>query len=210
MKIPMIFAPVSIASGALLAATVALGAGGWQGNVDWRDYLGDKGRTLYSPLSQINRENVATLEVAWSHDTGERGEYQSNNLIVDGVLYTATPQRRVMALDAATGRERWTWTHDASRFGPGRARQRGLVFWQNERGGERRLFTAVGNHLFAIDASSGQVISTFGEGGTLHLGGGLDVEGEPNVGLNTPGVVYRDLLIIGGHGGPGAVRAFDV
>lgn len=210
MKFIRIPAPVSIVSSALLAVATALCSEHGNGNVDWRDYLGDKGRTLYSPLSQINRENVASLDVAWSHDTGERGEYQANNLIVDGVLYTATPQRRVLALDAATGRERWAWTHDATRFGPGRARQRGLVFWQNERGGERRLFTAVGNHLFALDADSGQTIRTFGRDGALHLGGGLDVEGEPNVGLNTPGVIYRDLLIIGGHGGPGAVRAFDV
>lgn len=197
----------------MLLATVAAPAYAsdpGSGRADWPTYLGDKGRTLYSPLSQIHRGNVAALEVAWSYDTGERGEYQSNNLIVDGVLYTATPRRRVIALDAATGRERWAWTHDEARSGPGRARQRGLVFWQNEQGGERRLFTAVGHHLYAIDADTGRTIREFGDEGALHLGGGLDVEREPNVGLNTPGVVYRDLLIVGGHGGPGAVRAFDV
>ncbi|HEY0968371.1 MAG TPA: PQQ-binding-like beta-propeller repeat protein [Opitutaceae bacterium] len=177
---------------------------------DWPEYLGDKGRTLYSTLTQINRGNVSELEVAWTYDTGDRGEYQANNLIVDGVLYTASPRRKVIALDAATGRERWAWSPDAARSGPGRTRQRGLVFWQSAQGGERRIFTAVGNHLYALDAATGQPIQEFGTDGSVHLGAGLGVEGEPNVGLNTPGVIYRELLIIGGVGGPGAVRALDV
>src|SRR5688572_14854836 len=59
-------------------------------NVDWPAYLGDKARTLYSPLQQINRRNVAELKVAWTYDTGDKGEYQANNLVIDGVLYTAS------------------------------------------------------------------------------------------------------------------------
>jgi quinoprotein glucose dehydrogenase len=78
-------------------------------NSDWPAYLGDKGRSLYSPLQQINRSNVAQLKVAWTYDTGDRGEYQANNLIIAGVLYTASPTRKVIALDAATGRELWKW-----------------------------------------------------------------------------------------------------
>ena len=78
-------------------------------NTDWSVYLGDKQRSLYSPLAQITRANVDRLAVAWTYDTGEKGEYQANNLIIGGVLYTATPSRRVIALDAATGRERWIW-----------------------------------------------------------------------------------------------------
>ena len=53
-------------------------------NADWREYLGGKSRSLFSPLKQITREDVAKLEVAWTFDTGEKGEYQANNLIVDG------------------------------------------------------------------------------------------------------------------------------
>ncbi len=177
---------------------------------DWPAYLGDKGRSLYSPLRQIDRGNVAQLRVAWTYDTGEKGEYQANNLVVGGVLYTATPNRRVVALEAATGRELWLWNPENSRAGAGAKRQRGLVYWQNEDGGEARLFTGVGNYLFALDAKTGQVLSTFGDGGAIELGRDLDVAGVPKVGLNTPGVIYRDLLIIGGIGGPGAARAFDV
>lgn len=179
-------------------------------DVDWPAYLGSKARHLYSPLRQINRSNVTQLKVAWTYDTGDKGEYQANNLIVEGVLYTASPTRKVIALDAATGRELWKWDAASERRTGGGGRQRGLVFWQNEKGGEQHLFSAVGNYLYALDPKSGKVIRAFGENGSIHLGTGLDVVGTPSVGLNTPGVTYKDLLIIGGIGGPGAVRAFDV
>ena len=181
-----------------------------QANADWATYLGDKGRSLYSPLRQVNRTNVAQLKVAWTYDTGDKGEYQANNLIIEGVLYTPSPTRKVIALDAATGRELWKWNPATERSGAGGGRQRGLVFWQSESGDERRLFTAAGNYLFALDPKAGTPIRAFGENGSIHLGTGLDTERPPNIGLNTPGIIYKDLLIIGGVGGPGAVRAFDV
>src|SRR5438094_8006727 len=179
-------------------------------NTDWPAYLGDKGRSLYSPLQQINRSNVVQLKVAWTYDTGDKGEYQANNLIVAGVLYTASPTRKVIALDAATGRELWKWDSQSERPGGAAARQRGLVVWQNETGGEQRLFTGAGNSAYALEPKSGQPLRCCGQNGSIHLGTGLDVEGTPGVGLNTPGVTYKDLLIIGGIGGQGAVRAFDV
>jgi quinoprotein glucose dehydrogenase len=168
-------------------------------NADWPAYLGGKERSLYSPLQQINRDNIPKLEVAWTYETGDKGEYQANNLIVDGVLFTPSPTRKVIALDAATGRELWKWDPATERSGKGAARQRGLVYWQNETGGERRLFTGVGGFLFALDAKTGEVIRSFGENGSVDLGSGL----------NTPGVAYKDLLILGGVGGKGALRAFD-
>ena len=179
-------------------------------NTDWSTYLGDKHRSLYSPLLQINRANVAQLQVAWTYDTGEQGEYQANNLVVAGVLYTATPSRRLIALDAATGRELWQWDPAKTLAGTGGRRQRGLVFWQNESGGEARLFTGVGNFLFALDAKTGAPVASFGDRGAIELGAGLDTADTPRVGLNTPGVTYQDTLIIGGIGGPGAVRGLDV
>lgn len=169
-------------------------------NADWPAYLGGKSRSLYSPLEQIHRGNVARLEVAWIYETGDKGEYQANNLIVDGVLYTPSPARKVIALDAATGKELWKWDPAGERSGKGSPRQRGLVYWANETGGERRLFTGVGGFLFALDARTGEVIREFGENGSVELGSGL----------NTPGVIHRDLLILGGVGGKGAVRALDV
>src|SRR4051812_11550253 len=150
-------------------------------DVDSRIYLGDKERSHYSRLNQINRSNVTKLTVAWTYDTGDKGEYQANNLIVAGMLYTASPTRKVIALDAATGRELWKWDPQSERPGAGGGRQRGLVFWQNESGGEQRLFTGVGNYLYALDPKSGQTLRTFGQNGSIHLGTGLDVEGRPGV-----------------------------
>ncbi len=169
-------------------------------NVDWPVYLGGKARSLYSPLDQLNRDTVAKLTVAWTYDTGDKSEYQANNLIVDGVLYTPSPSRKVIALDAATGKELWKWDPATERSGKGSSRQRGLVYWQSDTGGERRLFTGVGSFLFALDAKTGEVIRSFGDKGSIDLGSGL----------NTPGVISKDLLIIGGVGGKGAIRAVDV
>ena len=194
----------------LLLVTILIGPALAAENPDWSVYLGDKQRSLYSPLAQINRANVDRLAVAWTYDTGEKGEYQANNLIIGGVLYTATPSRRVIALDAATGRERWIWDPAQTPAGAGGRRQRGLVFWQNETGGEQRLFTAVGNFLFALDPATGRPLPDFGTAGAIPLSFASETEGTHRVGLNTPGVTYRDLLIVGGFGGPGAVRAFDV
>src|SRR5688500_10943548 len=70
-------------------------------NADWPIYLGDKERSHYSPLEQINRSNVARLKVAWRYETGDKGEYQANNLIIGGTLFTASPTRKVIALEAA-------------------------------------------------------------------------------------------------------------
>lgn len=169
-------------------------------SADWPNYLGGKERHLYSSLDQINRANVAKLEVAWTYDTKNEAEYQANNLIVDGVLYTPTATRKVIALDAATGKELWQWDPANEHTGPGSPRQRGLVYWTNERGGEQRIFTAVNGFLFAIDPKTGQSIREFGDKGSINLGSGL----------NTPGVTYKDMLILGGLGGKGSLRAFDV
>ncbi len=194
----------------LLALAVAAGGIIRAADTDWPTYLGDKHRANYSPLRQIDRGNVAQLKVAWTYDTGEKGEYQCNNLVVGGVLYTATSSRRVIALDAATGRELWKWDPAAARSGTGGRRQRGLVWWQNPSGGERRLFTAAGNFLFALDPQTGRLIESFGDKGVLELAVGTERDDGFVTGLNTPGVIFKDSLILGGFGGPGAVRALDV
>ena len=96
-------------------------------DADWPEYLGGKERNLYSPLEQINRSNVSRLGVAWTYETGDADEYQANNLIIDGRLYTPTQSRKVVALNAATGEQLWKWDPANENTGPGRARQRGVV-----------------------------------------------------------------------------------
>ena len=119
-------------------------------NADWPIYLGNKERNLYSSLDQINRSNISKLEVAWIFETGNEAEYQANNLIIGGVLYTPTATRKVVALKAATGEEIWQWDPANEHTGAGSPRQRGLVYWANETGGEQRLFTAVNGFLYPI------------------------------------------------------------
>jgi hypothetical protein len=89
----LILAELAAAPGAAAAATSPA-------NIDWPAYLGEKERSHYSPLAQINRSNVAQLKVAWTYDAGDKGEFQANNLIIAGVLYTASPTRKI-ALDEA-------------------------------------------------------------------------------------------------------------
>ena len=111
-------------------------------NQDWPVYLGSKSRTLYSTLNQINKSNVARLGVAWTYDTGDRGEFQANSLVINGVLYTASPTRKVIALDAATGKEIWRFDPTTVRPGGAARRQRGLVYWES--GDDHRIFTGAG------------------------------------------------------------------
>ena len=178
---------------------------------DWAHYLGHPTSNQYSNLDQINTENVSQLEVAWTYVTGDSANYQTNNLIVDGRLFTATPNSRVVALNAATGEVLWSFdpseVHDSLADGD----QRGLMYWQE--GDKGRILTSKGTRLYALDAANGQLIPSFGQGGWIHLGDDMDVPGRPNVFLNTPGHIYKDMFIIGANVGedvPGAVRAFDI
>ncbi len=178
---------------------------------NWSSYLGHPTSSQFSSLDQINKSNVTQLEVAWTYVTGDSAMYQNNNLIIDGILFTATPTRKVMAVNAATGKH--IWTFDAEIIHPGKVRtqQRGTMYW--EEGENKRLFSPRGSYLYSLDAKTGQLDTAFGEGGFIHLGDGMDVEGRPNVGLNTPGYIYKDKIIIGANVAenvPGAVRAFDV
>ena len=79
---------------------------------DWPVYLGDNERTHFSPLKQINAKNVARLQVAWTYHSGDapsgdRSQIQCNPLIIGGVLYGTSPELKLLALDAATGKELW-------------------------------------------------------------------------------------------------------
>ncbi|MEM7396818.1 MAG: PQQ-binding-like beta-propeller repeat protein, partial [Verrucomicrobiota bacterium] len=88
---------------------------------------------------------------------------------------------------------------------------RGVMYWAD--GEDRRIFTCKGPWFFALDAATGTLVPSFGENGMIHLGDGMDVEGRPNVGLNTPGYVYNDMLIFGirvSEDVPGAILALNV
>src|SRR5689334_14066768 len=165
--------PIKFAGSVVLfVAALAAVAGQGTSSSDWAVYLGDNARSHYSALTQITKANVTQLKPAWTYDTGDRGEYQSNNLIVRGVLYTATPTRKVIALDAATGKEIWKWDPTTERPGPTGNRQRGLGFWEAANGADARIFTGVGQHLYALDPKTGAIVRSFADNGSLQLGTG--------------------------------------
>lgn len=178
---------------------------------DWSHYLGHPTSNQYSKLDQIHRGNVHRLEKAWEYVTGDSAMYQVNNIIVEGRLYTATPYSRVVALNAATGEEIWTFDPDKVHEKLADRDQRGVMYWKDGENG--RILTMKGSYLYMLDALSGDLVESFGEGGFIHLGEQLDVEGRPNVYLNTPGQIFKDMVILGtnvAENVPGAVRAFDL
>jgi quinoprotein glucose dehydrogenase len=168
----------------------------------------------FSTLKQINRDNVKQLAVAWSyasHDEFEGSEMQSNPIVVDGVLYATTPKMRVIALDAASGKEIWSFNP----AGPGdtqrRFRHRGVTVYKD------RLFVTYRNWLWALNRSSGKPFTSFGKDGRIDLREGLGRPAEKmSVSASSPGVIYEDMLILGSTvpetlpGSPGHIRAFDV
>ena len=177
----------------------------------WPVYGGQPGQTRYSPLTQINRSNVGRLEVAWTFDTGEIGGLQTNPIVVDGTLYVPTPTHQVIALDAATGALRWRFDSGIR----GRGANRGVTYWQGA--AEARIFAAQEQYLYALDARTGRPVASFGQAGRIDLRDDLGREpAAQSVPLTTPGVIFRDLLIIGGRPGenlpasPGHIRAYDV
>ncbi|HEX4945989.1 MAG TPA: PQQ-binding-like beta-propeller repeat protein [Blastocatellia bacterium] len=185
---------------------------------EWPNYGGDPENTHYSSLKQINRDNVKQLEVAWTYDTGDASngsEMQCNPVIVNGVLYATSPKTRVFALDAATGKELWSFDPNAIENAPGRGRNRGVTYWDGN--GAPRIYVGFRNWLYALDAKTGLPVKSFGVDGKVDLREGL---GRPakdlSVGLTTPGVVYKDLLIVGSlvnetlPAAPGDIRAYDL
>jgi quinoprotein glucose dehydrogenase len=174
-------------------------------------YGGGPEQTRYSALAQIDRTTVKQLSVAWTYDTGETGAMQTQPVVVGDVLYGVTPSHKAFALNAATGAHLWTF--DSGIRGSGA--NRGVMYWAD--GDDRRVFAAVGSFVYAVNAANGHAIGAFGTGGRIdlreHLG--RDPRAQ-SVTLTTPGVVYKDLLILGGRlsetlpAPPGDIRAYDV
>ncbi len=180
-------------------------------STSWPAYNGGVNGDHYSPLDQINRSNVDKLKVAWSFDTGEKGDIQTNPLIVGRTLYAYTPTQKVIALDATTGELKWKFDSGIV----GRQPDRGLAYWTDSHGG--RLFAGVMNYLYCLDPETGKPISSFGEDGRIDLRKGLrEPYQEQSIALTSPGVVYKDLIIVGGRdpethpAPPGDIRAYDV
>ncbi len=149
--------------------------------------------------------------MAWAFDTGESGGLQTSPIIVGDVLYAYSPSQKVIALNAATGKLLWKFDPGAQEWQPAR----GLAYWTD--GKQKRILAGVTNLVYALDADTGKPIPSFGENGHIDLRQDLGRDPETqSIALTSPGVVYKDLLIVGGRdpetlpAPPGDIRAYNV
>jgi quinoprotein glucose dehydrogenase len=205
---------------------------------EWHDYGGDKGGLHWSPLTQIDRENVGDLEVAWIYHHGDvsdgsdgttRTSFNATPLVVGDTMYFCTGKNRVIALDAETGRERWAFDpHQRNQKlqGPSPRICRGVAYWESPDAAERaatcgrRILTGtLDSELIAIDADSGAPCGDFGHEGRVALreGIGEDVPAWEYYPTSPP-IAVRDVVVVGAlvadnlrvDAPAGVVRAFDV
>jgi quinoprotein glucose dehydrogenase len=232
------FAAVALAAGGLLQPTRAQGPGTTTGAAsapggEWAAYGRDAFGSRYSPLTQITRDNVAKLEVAWTYHTGDAGvatrrpvKFEATPLMVDGTLYLSTPFGRVIALDPETGAERWTFDAHVDRNGNwGDFANRGVSTWVDPRAPlgavcRRRIYLGtIDARIIALDAKTGSVCTAFGKQGTVSLREAL--HNSPYYAeeyqLTSPPAVINGMLVTGSsvadnnrtNAASGEVRAFD-
>jgi quinoprotein glucose dehydrogenase len=206
---------------------------------EWRAYGSDYSSSKYSSLDQINRNNVASLRIAWEWRSPDAdiiqanpdlnlapGEFQATPIMANGVLYTSTAMSQVAAIDPASGRTIWVFDPETWKHGRPTSKgfqHRGVAWWRD--GEDARVFIATGdNRLIALNAATGKPVSGFGAQGEVDLGTvGLQrpVLHNPSdvFGSTSPPVICRDTLIVGQYihdrsvqeiMPPGDVRGFDV
>jgi quinoprotein glucose dehydrogenase len=202
---------------------------------DWPVYGRDPGGARFSPLTQITRQNVTQLQVAWTYHTGmpdlsgmghRPPALEVTPIVVEGTMYVSTPTGIIAALDPATGTERWRFDAGVNPHrGYGDFVSRGVTFWRDSRAAPgsacaRRIFAAtIDARLFALDAASGQPCPGFGSSGIVDLRVGLRVppfEFQAYEETSPPAVI-GGLVIVGSgvsdNSNPapasGEVRAFD-
>ena len=197
---------------------------------NWNVYGGTKDAMHYSSLTEVDTGNVGQLQVAWEYhtgdaDTGSSTQIQCNPIIVNGVLYALSPKMKLFALDAATGKENWVFNPEVINTidtNPAKLpltflnTGRGVSYWTDGKN-DRRIFYTAGYYLICLDATTGKIITSFGNHGhiDLHDGLGRDVN-DRFITSNTPGVIYKDLLIMGSRvaedatAAPGHIRAYNV
>jgi quinoprotein glucose dehydrogenase len=200
----------------LLVASVFAAADPKASHREWQTYHGDYGGTHYSELDQINRGNVQRLQLAWAWKSGDVGTtIECNPIVVNGVMFVTTGRLHAAALNAATGA--LLWRFDPWEGARGGGLNRGVAYWTDGKGDER-IFHSAGDWVYALDAKTGKPVPSFGRGGRISHRDGFDTDVfYLRVGNNSPGIVWKDLLILGSVTGegpqqcaPGHIRAFDV
>ncbi len=189
---------------------------------DWKVRGGGPDAIRYSTLDQINKDNVSRLEVAWTYHSGDEypdSEMQCNPIIIGDTLYATTPKLRVIALDAVTGKLRWSFSPFAGekvlKGFEGKRRNRGVTYWED--GKEKRIFVSAKHYLYGLDAKTGNILQDFGNSGRVDLrkGFGRDPQ-KVSISASSPGTIYKDMIIMGSvlsedlPAPPGDIRAYDV
>ena len=202
-------------------------------DVEWPYYAGNLASQRYSPLDQINRDNVGKLEIAWRFQTGNYGpkpeaRNEATPLMIGGVLYTTVGvTRNVIAIDPKSGETLWAYRpndgEDRYKAAPRKTSGRGLSYWTDHAGNERLFVVTPGFYLVALDPSTGRQAPGFGENGVVDLMVGVrgEVTDKTSIGNSSPSLVIGDVVIVGpahdvGMRPPakknlkGDVRGFDV
>jgi len=203
---------------------------------EWREFAGDKGALHFSPLTQIDASNVGSLELAWSHHSGDFHPGDAKNapttlqvtpLVVRDTLYYCTGYMRVFALDAETGEEKWVFDPKLRARGTGGPYPltcRGVAYWEAARpqagaACERRiLYGTKDSELHALDADTGQPCADFGENGRVKLREGIGQAETWEYYPTSAPLVIGDVAVVGAlvadqlrtDAPAGVVRAFDV
>ncbi|HEX5085452.1 MAG TPA: pyrroloquinoline quinone-dependent dehydrogenase [Blastocatellia bacterium] len=201
---------------------------------EWPAYGRDPGGSRYSPLAQINRNNVKNLKVGWTYRTGaaevkasdaRKAAFEATPILVDGLLFLSTPYNRVIALDPATGAERWTYDPQVKLAREySEVTSRGVSAWpapNDKRKIARRIFAGtIDARLIALDAATGKPCADFGENGQIDLTRGVrlvEFGTYRNYQVTSPPAVIGDTVIVGSSIGDnvgvelerGVVRAYD-
>lgn len=202
----------------------------------WKIYGGGSDNIKYSALDRINTQNVGTLKVAWTYSSGQasstnRTDMKVNPLIVDGTLYGLNPELRLFALNAATGKVKWVYDPGhvpvkgknigRGDFATSTKISRGLAFYKGSETDQRIIYAPGGGHaLYCVDALTGKLIPSFGDNGIVDMHDNLDdVLEHPqdlHISMTSPGIIYKDLIIVGSRLSegaqtpPGHIRAYDV
>jgi quinoprotein glucose dehydrogenase len=201
-------------------------------NQNWTSYAADKWNSKYSPLNQINKDNVKDLEIKWIWDSPDNevrdqikyptSIYQTTPLAIDGILYIGSTTAIISAVDGATGKTIWKFDplvyKQKIKPAQGGYVHRGISYW--EEGDDKRIiFGTPDGRLMSIYAKDGSIVKSFGNNGTIDLTKGLGMEFKGNYSVSTPPIISNGVIVVGASitdarpksgKPPGDVRGFDV